>query len=278
MMQVVTEPNVGSYNAIKTTLDSKYNVKIEDIALDKTTLKTADGINLETFVYKNPKPSGKVIILSHGIRQSGYWMLSFFPMYQALGFDIVGFSYRNHGSSSKTATTYGKDEVTDLQTVVDYAHSQFGDKVTYGIHGVSMGAAIMLQYAAQAKEQHKYQFLISDCAFADLGQLLKTRLNEDYPAISFLPLVQSSSFTSQLVGRGSFFDIVPQRSVEKIEVPILFVHGKKDTYIPLEHVHQLYEKKHDKKQLLEVEEGTHAENYLFGKAVYEEAVKNFINV
>lgn len=275
MMQQVTEPKVGSTELIRTSLLEKYHVDRNKLPFDVTTLTANDGLKIETQVYRNPKPSGHVVVLSHGIRQSGEMMLQFFPMYEALGFDIVTFSYRNHGESSKTVTTFGKYEVNDLKLVMDFAHNQFGEKVKYTIHGISMGSAIMLQYASQYKALKQYDYLISDCAFADLGQLLKTRLQIEYPPLSFLPLVSTASWISSSMGRGSFFDIAPENDVKQIEVPILFIHGKKDDYIPIEHAYKLYQAKTDKKKLIEMENGKHAESYLYNKNVYEEAVQMF---
>lgn len=275
MMQQVTEPNVGSTELIRTSLLEKYHVDRNALPFEMKTLIASDGVEIETQVYRNPNPSGQVVVLSHGVRQSGEMMLQFFPMYEAMGFDIVTFSYRNHGKSSKTATTFGKYEVGDLKLVVDFAHEQFGSNVKYTIHGISMGSAIMLQYASQYKEQKKYDYLISDCSFADFEQLLSTRLQVDYPPLSFLPLIATASWISSSMGRGSFYDIVPKNDVKQIEVPILFIHGKNDNYIPIEHAYELYAAKPNKKKLIEVINGGHAESYLYNKNVYEEAVRAF---
>lgn len=276
MMQQVTEPQVLDYGTVEQRLKTESHLEIATLPFTKTELKTDDQKTIETIVYHNPKPSGKVIVLSHGIKQNAYAMLTFFKMYDALGFDIVSFSYRNHGASTKGVTTFGKTETKDLASVVEYAHTIFGEQVQYGIHGVSMGAAIMLQYAGQTAEQPRYQFLVSDCSFSDLGKLLQTRLQEDYAAVSFLPLVPSASFISEMTGRFDFYDISPRNDVKKIEKPILFVHGTADAYIPIEHVHELYEAKKGKKALLEVEKAAHATSYITNSEAYDKAIDAFL--
>lgn len=275
MMKQVTEPKIGSQALIRSTLIEKYHVDRSQLPFETTMLTNSDGTKIETQLYRNPQPTGKVVVLSHGIQQSGEMMLQFFPMYQAMGFDIVTFSYRNHGESSKSFTSFGKYEVSDLKMVMEFAHQQFGEEVQYTIHGISMGSAIMLQYAKQYKENKQYDYLIADCSFADLGQLLNTRLQIEYPPLSFLPLVSTASFISSSIGRGSFSDIAPKNDVKQIEVPILFIHGKNDDYIPIDHAYALYEAKQGKKQLVEMERGKHAESYLYNKEAYETAVKTF---
>lgn len=275
MMLVVTEPKVETYDKIEHDLKVKYEVNIESLPLEKTMVESVDGIQLETLLYRNPKRSGKVVVLSHGIRQNGELMLQFFNMYDQLGFDIITFSYRNHGKSTKSVTTFGKTETADLHAIMSYAHQQFGEDSTYSIHGVSMGAAIMLQYGHQYKAEKQYDYLVSDCGFADLGQILTTRFQDEYHPISFLPLVQSASFISKHIGRGDFFDIAPQNDVRHIEAPILFIHGKHDRYIPIEHAYALYQARPEKSRLVEMEYGGHAESYLYNKQHYEEVIRQF---
>lgn len=277
MMQVVTEPKAEAYDTIKKRVSDKTGINVDTLPFEKTMVKTNDNAEIETYTYRNPKPSGKVIILSHGIRQNAQSMFIFFNLYDKLGFDIVGFSYRNHGNSTKSVTTFGKNEVKDLEAVMNYAHSQFGEQVRYGIHGISMGSAIMLQYAGQTVQNRKYDFLVSDCSFADLGQLLETRLKEDYTPISFLPLVQTASSISSTIGRFDFYNIQPKSDIAKIDVPVLIVHGKADTYIPLNHANQLFDAKKDKKHLLVIDKAPHAESYFYDQKAYDTAVGELID-
>lgn len=275
MMQVVTEPKADNFDSIKEKLATKYDVVLDEIPMEKTKVTTSDGMELETVVYKNPNPTGKVIVLSHGVRQNAQEMFTFFPMYQALGFDIVSFSYRNHGQSTKSFTTFGLNEVRDLDAIMKFAHTTFGESVTYGIHGVSMGAGIMLRYASQSASQPLYQYLISDCSFADFEELLNTRLDEDYPPLSFLPLVESANIISKMIGRGDLGQVKPREDVRNIKAPVLFVHGKKDAYIPEYHVQELYNAKTGEKALFEVEEAPHAESYLYDRTGYEQKFQAF---
>lgn len=276
MMQMVTEPKVETYETIKNRIADKTGIKVDTLPFEQEKITTSDDMKIDTYTYKNPKPSGKVIILSHGIRQNAQSMFVFFNLYDKLGFDIVGFSYRNHGESTKSVTTFGKNEVKDLEAVMNYAHQKFGSEVRYGIHGISMGSAIMLQYAKQTAKNRQYDFLVSDCSFSDLGMLLETRLKEDYSAISFLPLVQSASSISSMNGRFDFYSIKPKEDIANIDVPVLIVHGKSDNYIPLNHAYQLFDAKKDKKHLLIIDGAPHADSYFYNPSAYDEAVMKLI--
>lgn len=275
MMTLVTEPKTYSREIVQSTLKEKYAVDLSRLGLEQTMLKSSENTEIETLIYRNPRPSGNVIIFSHGVRQNAQMMLQFFHFYSDKGFDILTFSYRNHGESTKGVTTFGKYEVSDLKRVVEYGKQLFGEEKTYGIHGISMGSAIMLQYAGQMKEK-TVDYLISDCSFSDLGKLLIQRLEIDYRPIAFLPLVQSASMISEVMGRGSFFEISPKKAIEKITVPILLIHGKRDAYIAFQHAEELYQSAPQGSRLVEMEKGGHAESYLENREKYEAELTVFL--
>ena len=60
-------------------------------------------------------------------------------------------------------TSYGYYEKHDLKSVVDWLKSRFGTNITLGIHGESMGAATLLQYAGLVEDGA--DFYIADCPF-----------------------------------------------------------------------------------------------------------------
>lgn len=276
-MTLVTEPVVESYETIHNRLINDVGVDVEKISLEKTTLKTSDNFDIETLVYRNPNPSKKVVVLSHGIKQNAYEMFTFFEMYREAGFDIVSFSYRNHGNSTKGFTTFGKYEVEDLDTAMDYAHKTFGDSSLYGIHGVSMGAAVTLQYAGLEKSQGKYDFIISDCAFSTLSNELQYRLDVEYKAFAWLPLIKTSSFISKTIGRMDYNEIKPVDKIQNINTPILIVHGTGDEYIKISESELLFNAAKEPKTFLKVENAAHAESYKTNQELYKKTFNDFIS-
>ena len=66
------------------------------------------------------------------------------------------------------------------------------------------------------------------------------------------------------------------REVKKAKVPILFIHGSGDTFVPCSMCDVLYENCTSPKQKLIIEGAAHAESYYKDTGAYESAMDEFI--
>ncbi len=67
-----------------------------------------------------------------------------------------------------------------------------------------------------------------------------------------------------------------KREVEKAEVPILFIHGGNDTFVPCSMCDEIYEHCASPKRKLIVDGAAHAESYYKDMEGYEKALTEFI--
>ncbi|MGQ0453143.1 alpha/beta hydrolase, partial [Bacillus sp. SS-TM] len=77
------------------------------------------------------------------------------------GYNVLIYDHRRHGKTGGKTTSYGYYEKHDLKSVVDWLKNRFGTNITLGIHGESMGAATLLQYAGLVEDGA--DFYIADC-------------------------------------------------------------------------------------------------------------------
>ena len=66
-----------------------------------------------------------------------------------------------------------------------------------------------------------------------------------------------------------------KREVAKAKIPILFIHGSKDTFVPVSMCHELYENCASPKKKLIVEGAAHGESYFKNMEAYEKALDEF---
>ena len=66
-----------------------------------------------------------------------------------------------------------------------------------------------------------------------------------------------------------------RREVAKAKVPILFIHGSADTFVPCSMCREMYECCSSPKKLLIVEDAAHAESYYKNREAYEKALNEF---
>jgi fermentation-respiration switch protein FrsA (DUF1100 family) len=215
--------------------------------------------------------SKKVVLIAHGITWSLYGSFKYVSMFQKRGFHVLLCDHRFHGLSGGGYTSYGYYEKDDLKAWIDYLAIRVGEKAIIGLLGESLGAASALEVS---KLDSRVKFCIADCAFSDFHTLLRVKLKQYKLRIS--PLIHVVSLLVKLRHGWSFPDISPIKGLEKTKTPILFIHGKEDSFIPLQMTMDMYKRKIGNKKLYLVPRAGHAEAYNTDPKGYEKMVSDFI--
>lgn len=255
---------------VSTTLNEKtHDYKLFNV-------KAIDGYMLEAAYLPADKPSNDYVVLVHGITKNMFASLKFYPIYHDLDYNVIIYSQRNHGNNTPTFTTYGVQEKFDLHAVVESIEQQFGEIHTLGIHGVSMGAATALQYAALPNSTAN--FIISDCAYSSAVDEFQYRLEVEYPSLSWFPFVQTTRVLTQLTHQFNYDEANPLATIHTVSVPIFFIHGLSDDYILPEMSQQLYNAKTDGfRDIWFVEHANHDDALETAPNEYEKKIQEFLN-
>lgn len=214
----------------------------------------------------------KIAILCHGLGYSRSSSIKYSEMFMKQGFKVLMYDHRNHGFSGKAHTSMGHFEKYDLKKVVDWCFENYGADCKIVTHGESMGAATVLLHL---EIDNRIKCVIADCAYSDLIQLLRYQMKVYYHLPGFLIPIESCI---TYVRAGFWYrEVSPIKSVSKTDTPILFIHGKKDTFVPTYMSRHMYSCKKDKKALYLVAGAKHAESYCKNRNGYEKYVEKFIN-
>jgi hypothetical protein len=223
--------------------------------------------------YLPVEKSRKLVVVSHGITNNLIGSIKYARIFQSLGFNTLIYDHRNHGRSGGKNTTFGYYERRDLITMVSWARENLGPFDVIGVHGESMGAAIAILAAAL---EPIFDFVVSDCSYAHLGDQLAFRLQEDFhlPAFPLIPLAQ---FWARILTGMRFKALHPQKAISEIQSPALIIHGAEDNYIPPEHARRLAEAPAEKERPLWLAPGAdHAESLYDHPGAYAEKVSSFL--
>ncbi|MFT5875374.1 MAG: fermentation-respiration switch protein FrsA (DUF1100 family) [Clostridium sp.] len=229
------------------------------------------GYKIHGFFFPN-NSSKKIIILCHGITWSLYGCVKYMDMFLKRGFSVFIYDHRNHGLSGGCNTSFGYYEKFDLKKCTDWIYNKLGKDIVVGLHGESMGAGTVLQNIAI---DDRIKFCIDDCGYSDAQDLFKHRLAKDYN-IKKLPVVRLASKISKMRVGWDFRDVSPITTLAEIEIPILFIHGEKDDYVPTFMCKQMYSVKKGYKDIYIAPNAGHAEAYLKNKDEYEKKVDSFL--
>jgi pimeloyl-ACP methyl ester carboxylesterase len=134
-----------------------------------------------------------------------------------------------------------------------------------------MGAATVLMHL---DIDNRVSCIIADCSYSDLNVLLRHQLKTYYHLPCFLiPVVSCITY---LRAGFWYYDVSPIRSVMRAKVPILFIHGKRDSFVPVDMTKQMYECKKKNKAVYLVAKARHAESYCVNKEGYQKRVEEFL--
>ena len=217
--------------------------------------------------------AAKTVAIAHGITYTLFGSVKYVNLFRRRGFNVLLYDHRNHGRSGGRWSTFGHYEKHDMAVWLNWAREQLGEGGRVGVLGESYGAAVAVQCLAETPGA---VFLICDCCFSDLMDLLTVRLKVDYRLPSF-PLLQIANFWSQALTGMRFSDISPVRDVERITIPALFIHGQNDGFTPARMSEALYNAKiHGIRELHLVPSADHAEAYFRDPPAYEAKVAAFL--
>lgn len=246
--------------------------EFEKLPKEEVEIKSNEHLSLKGTFIEKIKDSKRVIIIIHGYTSNYVWSLQFINMFFKEGFNVLLIDQRSHGRSEGKYATYGYYEKYDLDLWVNWVRQRVGEDAVVGLHGQSMGGGTVLQYAAI----NKYvKFIIADCPYSDVTQLMKHQFNE-IKHMPFVPFKHFLDMRLRVVAKFSMKNVSPINLMKDTEVPILFVHGSKDNFVPTYMSKDMYEAKKGHKKLLIIEGAVHANAYGTNKKLYEREVHDFL--
>jgi uncharacterized protein len=249
-------------------------LKEQDI--EEEIIKAYDGLTLRGVYIKAKVPTDRTVILAHGYSATGSSMGGFAKFYyEALGYNILMPDNRGHGSSGGNYIGFGWHDRRDCLSWIHYIISKTGANSQIVLHGVSMGGAAVLMTSGEALPEN-VKCIISDCAYTSAKDILSYQMRRMYRLPPF-PLIQLTSVLCYLRAGYYFGEASAVHQVAKTKLPILFIHGGKDTFVPTEMVHRLYKQCNSQKELLLIPEAGHGNAFFVDKKSYGDKVISFIN-
>jgi pimeloyl-ACP methyl ester carboxylesterase len=185
------------------------------------------------------EPRGTIILL-HGFWMNKNTILHWGIHLAQAGYRTIPVDLRGHGASTGSWVTFGAVETDDLKQLLDALQQRglAGERI--GVLGISYGASVALLWAARDPRVATVVALepFSDARTA-IRQYARAMLSPAVNrAISDRSIAAASARAARMAGfRWSDVDVM--EAVDRATVPILFVHGEKDTVIPLEHSQRL---------------------------------------
>lgn len=242
------------------------------------TLKSFDGLNLTSTLIMNENPTNKFIVLVHGVSICYVGSLKYFDIFYKNGFNVLIVNQRRHGKSEGKYSTYGFYEKYDVNMWIEYLKSRFGNDIILGLHGESMGAGTVMETIPL---NDSIKFVIEDCGYSNFHELIGFQITHAYKNRLVRKILSPSlifaNFFMKTKAKFSMKKIVPIDIVSSTSLPMMFIHGKEDYFVPWYMALDLYKAKtKGYKELYLVEGAKHAEALEVNKILYEKKIMTFI--
>mmetsp|Transcript_4364 Transcript_4364/g.7296 ORF Transcript_4364/g.7296 Transcript_4364/m.7296 type:complete len:584 (-) Transcript_4364:62-1813(-) len=243
-------------------------------------LRTPRGLRLQCSHYR-PVPLGEdevpaptpIVVYLHGNSSSRLEALHILRPLLVQRIAVFCYDAAGCGLSEGEYVSLGWYERDDLAAIIDYLRRSPVCS-TVGIWGRSMGAATALLHCGR---DSLIGAVCADSSFASLPDLMRDLAQSEHTflhAPDWLLTMVYSLVRMRVQSMAGFDveDVVPIQHVKNCHMPALFVHARRDGYIPLSHTRSLYQDHAGDKELLEIG-GDH--NSIRGRQVVNHVVDFF---
>lgn len=215
-----------------------------------------------------------LIIFFHGYHGRAEWDgYGIFRICKTHGINLLMVDQRAHGNSAGNAITFGIRERFDCKAWADYAAKNLAENADIFLAGVSMGASSVMM-ASELKLPGNVRGIISDCGYTSPKAIICRMIRQMHLPVApayFLTRLGACIFGHINLEAASALD-----AVKKSQLPILFIHRKKDSVVPIAMNDELYQNCSGKKDRLLVDHADHANCSMTDYDAYEAAVLRFI--
>lgn len=248
--------------------------RVLPVPFEEVSITSKDGLKLygRYYHHKDGAPLG---IFFHGYRSgpildgNGGYLIC-----KRRDYNVLIVTQRAHGKSEGNVMTFGIKERLDCLDWVAYANERFGGDTSIVLMGMSMGAATVLMAAGEELPEN-VKGVIADSPFTAPGDIIRTVM-KDYklPVKLMYPLAKLSA---RIFGGFDLEETSAREAVKKSKIPILFIHGEDDRFVPCQMGKECYEGCPGKKRILTVEGAGHGLSHCVDAKRYEAAVDEFLD-
>ena len=252
------------------------NLKAQGVLKDAWTTSD-EGHKLHACYVPAAKPdeaNGTAIVV-HGYGDNHFVFLYLVRMYRdILNYNVLFPDLQYHGYSEGEEIQMGWKDRLDVEKWIEIAHGFFKDDFMV-LHGVSMGGATVMMASGDPLPDY-VKAIVEDCGYASVVVQFNNNRKESF---GFIPpdVLQSASLVTKKEHGWSFWEASSVKQLAKSTVPMLFIHGDADDFVPFDNLKMNYEaKKHGYKEMYVCPGAVHANSYQKDPETYIHKVSNFL--
>ena len=168
---------------------------------------------------------------------------------------------RAHGLSQGQYITFGIKERKDVAKWIDFINNKYDYQQPIFLSGLSMGSSTVLMSSGEPYPEN-VKLIIADCGFTSPYEIFRHVVNTTMkiPFKLFIPL-----FDAMCKNKCGFsvYEYSTVEALKKCTVPVFFIHGEADKFVPPSMTVDNYEACASEKYVLSVPNAPHAVSFMF---------------
>ena len=230
-----------------------------------------DGAMLRAHLFTNPSCHDWLVTV-HGYKADRLCNGTLYIHEAQRGVNCLIVDVRGHGESTGRWLSMGLWESGDIELWCRHILTLDKDARIF-LHGVSMGGATVMM-AAGRNIPHVVG-VIEDCGYSSLYDEFSCQLKAMFHLPTH-PILDLVSLWCRLRLGFSFHDVEPAKELKKTKIPMLFIHGDKDSFVPTRMVRQCVEAHNGPHEVWLPKDVSHAASLILCKEEYLDRVDAFM--
>ena len=235
-------------------------------------IESYDKLQLHSYVVT--QNSNKWAIVVHGYGGSGKLMSDKSKYFYDMGYNVLIPDLRGHGKSEGDYIGMGWKDRLDIISWINFIIKE-NPNAEIVLHGTSMGAATVLMTSGENLPSN-VKAIVADCAYTSAWDEFSYQL-ETYLKVPSYYILNVTNMVTKLKAGYSLKEASALECVKKATVPILFIHGDKDKFVPYSMMDKLYDATNSPKEKLTIDGGEHANSDLVSPFLYWLTLEDFLN-
>lgn len=238
------------------------------------TLNAFDDVPLQGYYLPAEKPTNKMVVFAHGYLGNAKDMGLFGKYYhEELGYNLFTPDLRGHGESGGDYYGFGWHDRLDIIDWLDQLVAENPDAEIV-LHGLSMGAATVLMASGEDLPDN-VRLIIADSPYTSVYDLFAYQLDRMFYLPDQLVLPSMSVLTNMRAGY-SLKEASALDQVQKATVPILYIHGEADTFVPTNMTEELANHTKSEHEVITFPDANHGETIVLHREAYLNEMTSFI--
>lgn len=192
-------------------------------------LTSQDGLKLHG-LYLPREGSHKYAVICHGYGSIPQYGGRFALKFNEMGYSVLAPAARAHERSEGRYAGMGWPERRDIVAWADSLVEQ-DPQAEIVLFGVSMGGATVMMTAGEADLAPNVKCVIEDCGYSSVWDEFAGQLKEMFGLPTF-PVLDAACLVCQARAGYGFREASAVEQLKKTSLPILFIHGEEDDFVP----------------------------------------------